>query len=171
VRSTEVAVLARIERRAGRDPAFAGILAVLVDAPTDGAGRYKRETARELNSKRIDSVVAEFKAGALVTSDVQQLLRLGTPQAVHQLRRRHKVIGLQLGNATWFPAWQFQPGRVRPDLGSILEALGRFTSDPIAADRVMRLVRADLGDLSIADALADELFGPAAWAVLGSLGA
>lgn len=164
-------MLARVGRRASEDPAFAGILAVLVDAPTGGAGQYVRETARELNSRRIDQTVAEFKAAALVTSDVQGLLGLGTPQAVHQLRRRHKVIGLQLGNATWFPAWQFEPGRLRPELGLILESLDRFTTDPIAADRVMRLVRADLDGRSISDALGDERLAPTASAILDSLGA
>lgn len=167
---SNAAVLARIEQRASRDPAFAGLLAVLVDAPSGSAG-YVRDSVRDLNNQRLDDVVAEFKAGALATADVQRLLRLGTPQAVHQLRRRHKVIGLQLGNGTWFPAWQFEPGRLRSDLGSILESLARFTTDPIAADRVMRLVRADLDDRSINDALSDAHLAPSAWAILGSLDA
>jgi hypothetical protein len=168
---SEAGVLARIEQRASRDPGFAGILAVLVDAPTSGAGQYVRVTARELNRLRKDEVVHEFKAGALPTTDVQQLLRLGTPQAVHQLRRRGKLIGLQLGNATWFPAWQFEPGRVRPDLAAILERLARFTGDPIAADRIMRLVRDDIGGRSLSEALKDSEAASTAWTILGSLGA
>ena len=168
---SEAAVLARVEQRASHDPGFAGILAVLVDAPTGGAGRYVREADRELNRRRLDDVVHEFKAAALPTAKVQRLLNLGTPQAVHQLRRRGKVIGLQLGNATWFPAWQFESGRLRPDLASILQTLARFTGDPIAADRVMRLVRHDLDDRSVSDALKDPQTSPTAWAILESLGA
>jgi hypothetical protein len=168
---SDAAVLARVNERATSDPGFAGILAVLVEAPSGGAGQLVRATARALNRQRLDHVVGDFKAGALPTAQVQQLLNLGTPQAVHQLRRRGRVIGLQLGNATWFPAWQFEAGRLRPDLADILEALSRFTRDPLAADRVMRLVRDDLGGRSLVDALQDPDAAPAAWAILGSLGA
>jgi hypothetical protein len=98
-------------------------------------------------------------------------LHLGTPQAVHQLRRRKRLLGLQSGNATWFPAWQFDLGRLRPDLPVILEHLARFTADPIASDRAMRLVRDDLDGRSLSDALKDPRTAPTAWAILDSLGA
>lgn len=169
--SAAAALVARAEERARREPDFAEILAELVEAPTQGAGEYTRKAAQALNRQRLNNVVEEFKADALITSDVQRLLNLGTPQAVHQLRRRKKVVGLQSGNATWFPAWQFEPGRLRPDLPSILEHLARFSTDPIAADRVMRLVRDDLDGRSLSVALKDPRTAPTAWVILGSLGA
>ena len=50
------------------------------------------------------------------TPKVQELLGLGSPQAVHRLRTRGKLLGRAVGNRTWFPAWQFDDDRVRPDL-------------------------------------------------------
>ncbi|MDQ6614350.1 MAG: hypothetical protein M3083_06310 [Actinomycetota bacterium] len=164
------AVIARAGERARREPDFAGVLAALIDAPTAAAGTYTREAARALNRQRFDNVVEEFKADALITSEVQRLLKLGTPQAVHQLRKRKKLLGFTSGNGTWFPAWQFEPGRLRLDLARILEQLARFTSDPIAADRVMRLVRDDVDGRSLNEALKDPPSARTAWAILGSLG-
>lgn len=168
---SSAALIAQARDRAQREPEFAEMLSALVVAPTQGAGTYTREAAQALNRRRIDNVVEEFKADALKTSDVQQLVKLGTPQAVHQLRRRKRLLGLQAGNATWFPAWQFETGRLRPDLPKILDHLARFTTDPIAADRVMRLVRNDLDDRSLIEALRDPDTAPTAWTILGSLGA
>ncbi|MDP9072693.1 MAG: hypothetical protein M3N98_00730 [Actinomycetota bacterium] len=169
--TTAAAVIAHAGARARREPDFADVLAALITAPTEGAGKYSREAAKALNRHRLGSVVEEFKADAIVTSDVQRLLNLGTPQAVHQLRRRKKLLGLQSGNATWFPAWQFEPGRLRPDLPMILEHLARLTTDPIAADRVMRLVRDDLEGHSLNEALGNPRMAATAWVILGSLGA
>jgi hypothetical protein len=168
---SSAALVAQAGDRARREPEFADVLSALVAAPTQGAGTYTRLAAQALNRQRIESAVEELKADALITSDVQHLLNLGTPQAVHQLRRRKRLLGLQSGNATWFPAWQFETGRLRPDLPKILDHLARFTTDAIAADRVMRLVRSDLDDRSIIEALRDPDNAPAAWAILGSLGA
>lgn len=92
-------------------------------------------------------------AGSLPTPKVQQLLGLGSPQAVHRLRSRGKLIGAAIGNQTWFPAWQFDADRIRPDLGRILGLVGAFTTDPFAVDRIMRLAHDELGGRSIADAL------------------
>ena len=98
-------------------------------------------------------------------------MKLRTPQAVHRLRSRGKLIGSAVGNQTWFPAWQFDGGRMRPDLPRILELLARFTSDPLAADRIMRLKHDELGDTSIAEALRNPKTTETAWRMLTSLGA
>ena len=60
-------------------------LAALLAAPTHAVGSYTREAARALNDRRAAGVLEEFRADAPTTSDVQRLLGLGTPQAVHQL--------------------------------------------------------------------------------------
>jgi hypothetical protein len=162
-------LLAKVEERIKLDPDFRSTLATMVDAPAEGAGSYVRSAAEEINSTRRRSAVAEFRAGSLSTSEVQHLLGLGTPQAVHRQRSRGRLIGLQSGNATWFPAWQFSGGQLRDDLPRIVELLRRFTNDPVASDRAMRLRRDDLGGRSISEALDDPRWSSAAWGVLAEL--
>ena len=165
-------VLAQAEARATLDPGFTEILAALIDTPLESAGEYSTVAARQLRRRRSHDAIESFKASALTTAEVRRQLHLGTPQAVHRLRSRGRLIGRQIGNSTWFPAWQFEPsGQLRPDLPAILEKLGRFTSDAVAADRIMRLTRDDLGGLSIAAALDRPKVAPAAWAALDALGA
>lgn len=162
--------IARAEQRAADDPRFAGALLELVGAPTTAAGSFSHLAASAVNRQRRDEARQQFLAGALATSDVQRLLGLRTPQAVHRLRSRGRLIGRQMGNATWFPAWQFRDSERRGDLEGILVALGRFTADAVAADRVMRLERDELGGLSIAEALDRPRSQGAARAILGALG-
>lgn len=162
--------IARAERRAAEDPRFAGALLELVEAPTSTAGSFSHSAAAALNRQRRDDARARFLEGCLPTSDVQRLLDLRTPQAVHRLRSRGKLIGRQIGNATWFPAWQFRDGERRADLDEVLAALERFTSDAIAVDRIMRLQRDELGGQSIAEALDRPRKRAVAWAILESLG-
>ena len=126
--------------------------------------------AGAVNRQRRAEVRRQFVDAALATADVQRLLGLGTPQAVHRLRSRGKVIGRQIGNATWFPAWQFRDGERRDDLDEILAALRAFTADTVAADRVMRLQRDELGGRSIAESLDRPRSGARAWAILRALG-
>ncbi|HEX4865195.1 MAG TPA: hypothetical protein VFV02_14085 [Acidimicrobiales bacterium] len=162
-------LLARVEKRVRVDPSFRDALAAFVDAPARGAGSYTRTAAAEINSTRRRNALDEFRAASLATSEVQQLLGLGTPQAVHRLRSRGKLIGLQSGNATWFPSWQFSGGQVREDLPRILELLRRFSDDPIAGDRAMRMVRDDLGGQSITEAIDRPELSAAAWETLAEL--
>jgi hypothetical protein len=162
--------MTRTEERVLNDPPFALALAALVDAPPQTAGEYRHRAAGELNRLRLADAVEQFKAGALSTFAVKELLHLQTPQAVHQLRRRGKLLGLPIGNGTWFPAWQFIDGRVRPDLPVILEHVAAFSTDPIAIDRVMRLVRSELDGRSLVEALADPAWAATAWTILAAVG-
>ena len=162
-------VLARAEARAKLDPEFVSLLERLVDAPAGAAGDLERVAAGEINDRRQRDALDEFRAGSLATSAVQELIGVGTPQAVHRLRSRGRLLGAPIGNKTWFPSWQFAGGRMRPDLPQILDALGRFTADPIAADRIMRLRRDDLGGSSVASALDRPRLSRAAWSVLAEL--
>lgn len=157
--------------RARTDRGFARVLTALLDAPTTPGGTLERVAARELNRLRRASVVADFVDGAMPTKAVQHLLRLCTPQAVHRLRTRGKLIGTAVGNQTYFPAWQFDGDRIRTDLPRILELLARFTGDPLSADRIMRLKHDELGDTSIAEALREPRTADAAWRILTSLSA
>ena len=94
-----------------------------------------------------------------------------TPQAVHELRRRGKVLGVTVGNNTWFPAWQFEDGRLRSDLPEILKLLAQFTTDPVVADRIMRIKRDELGGASMSEALRRKKTADTAWQLLASVGA
>jgi hypothetical protein len=162
-------VLAKAEARAQLDPDFFHLLALLVEAPSSSAGEYDRLAAQGINDARRRDAIEEFREAALPTGTVQKLLGAGTPQAVHRLRSRGRIIGHAIGNQTWFPAWQFTKGEIRLDLPEILGRLRRFTGDVIAADRAMRLVRDDLGGLSIAAALDRPATAPVAWSALGEL--
>lgn len=139
--------------------------------PTGPQGTLERVAARKLNDRRRAVVVQDFVGGALRTAEVQQLLGVRTPQAVHRMRSRGKLIGSAVGNQTWFPAWQFDDGRVRSDLARILELLARFTSDPYAADRIMRIEHGELSGASIAAALRRPKTAEVGWRMLTDLSA
>lgn len=161
----------RVEDRARRDPAFAQVVDALLEAPTAPSGHLQRVAGAALNDRRRQAVVREFVEAALPTPKVQALLGLRSPQAVHRLRSRGKVVGAAVGNQTWFPAWQFDRDRIRPDLGRILELLSGFTTDAFAVDRVMRLARDDLDGLSLAAGLRRPSLQDAAWRLLAAVGA
>lgn len=168
---TATPIARQVAERARVDADFARLLDVLLEAPTVPHGTLEHVAARALNDQRRAAAVDEFVAGALPTPQVRELLRLGTPQAVHRLRSRGKIIGAPIGNQTWFPAWQFDAGRLRPELPRILELLHRFTTDPLAADRIIRLTHDELGGFSIAEALRRPETADAAWRMLTALGA
>ena len=79
--------------RAQKDTRFARVLDALLTAPTTPQGTLERIAARKLNDQRRASLVEDFIDGSMRTSEVQALLKLRTPQAVHRLRSRGKLIG------------------------------------------------------------------------------
>jgi len=170
--STAVAPLARqVAERARTDAGFAEVLDAILGAPTAPQGTLERIAAGSLNDERRGALVREFVEGSLPTPKVQERLGLHSPQAVHRLRSRGKLLGSAVGNQTWFPAWQFDSDRLRTDLPQILELLAGFTSDQLAADRIMRLTHDELGGSSIAEALRRPKSADAAWRMLAAVGA
>ena len=160
----------RARDRARHEPAFAMVLEAILDAPTAGAGVLAHVAAREVNVLRRQQALEEFRAGAVSTAEVQRRLGRSSVQSVHVLRSRGQLIGRTIGNATWFPAWQLQGAQLRDDLPRLLAALGHYTDDAVAADRVMRLRRDELGGLSLAEALDRPKRAVGAWNLLGALG-
>jgi hypothetical protein len=160
----------RAGERARQEPAFATVLEAILDAPTTGAGELTHVAARQVNDVRHRQALEEFKDGALSTAEVQQRLGRSSAQSVHVLRSRGKLLGRTIGNATWFPAWQLRGGELRDDLPRLLEALRRFSEDAVAADRVMRLRRDELGGKSLAAALDDPKRAATAWNLLATIG-
>ena len=120
--STTVAQL--VAERARTEPGFAEVLEAVLKAPITPDGTLERVAAQSLNEERRSTLVHEFVEGSLATPKVQQRLALHSPQAVHRLRSRGKLLGSAVGNQTYFPAWQFDADRVRTDLPRILE-IGR----------------------------------------------
>lgn len=168
---TAAAPLAQqVAERAQHDARFARVLDALLDAPTRPQGTLERIAAHKLNNERRGALVQDFVEGSLPTPDVQAVLGLNSPQAVHRQRTRGKLLGAPVGNQTWFPAWQFDEDRLRSDLPRILELLTRFTKDPLVADRIMRLKHDELGEKSIAQALRDSETVDTAWRMLASVG-
>ena len=147
-------LLERVAAAAARDPASVRpVLQVLAGEEPDHPSAL-RPIVDRVNTQRRKGVLDEFKRGSWTTDQVlREVPRFRTRQAVHALRSRDRLLGRTIGNATWFPRWQFDDGDVRPDLGDILEALRRFSADPVAADRIMRLPRAELHGRSIAESL------------------
>ena len=170
--STAVAPLARqVAERALNDSSFAEVLDAILEAPTEPQGTLERIAAGSLNDERRGALVREFVEGSLPTPEAQQRLGLHSPQAVHRLRSRGKLLGSAVGNQTWFPAWQFDGDRLRADLPQILELLAQFTSDPLAGDRIMRLTHDELGGSSIAEALRRPKTADTAWRMLTAVSA
>jgi hypothetical protein len=166
-----VALLSQVEERVRRDPDFAKLLDALVDAPTVPLEELEHIAARKLNDERRGGLMRDFLDGAISTREVQSRLGYDTPQAIHQLRRRGKLLGATVGNNTWFPAWQFENDRLRSDLPEILELLTRFTSDPVVGDRIMRIKHDELAGASISEALRRKKTAGTAWQMLAAVGA
>jgi len=166
-----VALLSQVEERVRRDPDFAKLLDALVDAPTVPLEELERIAARKLNDERRGGLMRDFLDGAISTREVQSRLGYDTPQAIHQLRRRGKLLGATVGNNTWFPIWQFANDRLRSDLPEILELLTRFTSDPVVGDRIMRIKHDELAGASISEALRRKKTAATAWQMLAAVGA
>lgn len=130
-----------------------------------------RPVAGRVNTQRLVGALEEFKTGSWTTDEVlREVPRFRTRQAVHALRTRGRLLGRTIGNATFFPRWQFDDGDVRVDLGDIIEALQRFSADAVAGDRVMRLPREELHGRSIAESLTRPRQQRLAWRLLGAAG-
>ncbi|MFL6206261.1 MAG: hypothetical protein ACJ739_13020 [Acidimicrobiales bacterium] len=164
------ALVTRVRERAAREPAFATVLEAILDAPPAETRELAHGAARQVNDVRRGQALAEFRDGALSTAEVRDRLGRSSAQSVHVLRSRGQLIGRTIGNATWFPAWQLQGGALREDLPRLLQALARFSDDAVAADRIMRLRRDELGGRSLAAALDDPKRAATAWNLLGALG-
>ena len=164
-------LVSQVEERARRDPDFAELLEELLDAPTAPRAQLECIAARKLNDDRRGGLMSDFLDGAISTREVQSRLGYDSPQAIHQLRRRGQLLGMTIGNNTWFPAWQFETDRLRSDLPEILKLLGTFTSDPVVGDRIMRIKHDELAGASISEALRRKRTASTAWQMLAAVGA
>lgn len=163
-------LIERVAAAADEDPArVRPVLQLLVGDEPD-VDLQLRPLADRLNSARRAQAVEEFMAGAVSTEGViARLPSITTRQGVHRLRKAGRLWGRTIGNATWFPVWQFSTGGLRDDLGEILDRIAAFTTDVVAADRIMRLPRPEFAGATIAEALDDERRQGAAMKLLDGL--
>lgn len=161
----------RVAAMAETDPATRSVLQVLVgERPTDVASLGS--VARTVNEERRRVAVDDFVSASLRTSEVlARLPGVTTRQAVSKMRLSGTLMGRRVGKETYFPAWQFGPAGRSNDLPRVLRALRRFVDDDaVAADRVMRLEREELGGMSLVDALGSRRETADAWRILDGLG-
>lgn len=161
----------RVAAVAATDLAARSVLQVLVgDRPTDPAALGT--VARAVNGERRRVAIDDFVSASLRTSEViARLPGVTTRQAVSKMRQAKTLMGRRIGRETYFPAWQFGPAGLRDDLPRILVVLRRYVDDDaVAADRIMRLEREELGGTSLVDALGWRHGADAAWQILGALG-
>ena len=96
--------------RAQKDTRFARVLDALLAAPTTPRAHWSEQPARKLSDQRRAALVEDFVDGSMRTPQAQALLKLRTPQAVHRLRSRGKLVaGRAVGNQTWFPLGNSTP--------------------------------------------------------------
>lgn len=164
-------LLERVAAAAERDPAAVRpVLQVLAGEVPDRVSML-RPIAERVNAERRQAALDEFKAGAWTTEDVlRNIRRFRSRQAVHALRARERLVGRTIGNATWFPRWQFSAGDLRHELSTLLDALSQFSNDAVACDRVMRVPRPELNGRSIAEALDRPREQRLAWRILNAVG-
>lgn len=164
-------LLERVAAAEQRDPgSIRPVLQILVGEEPDNLLAL-RPVARSVNDQRLKQALTEFQSGSWTTEKVlREIPRFQTRQGVHALRTRGGIIGRTIGNAAWFPSWQFEGGDLRSDLGEILEALLKFSTDALASDRVMRLSREELHGRSIAESLNRPSEQLLAWKILRAVG-
>lgn len=165
------ALIDRIAQEAEREPErVVPVLQALLGEEVELTEQL-RTVARVVGDQRSRMAVQEFMQGSLVTRQAAEQLGVSSPQAVHQLRARGRLLGRTIGNQTYWPAWQFTGAGLRDDLGDVLADVTAFTTDALAADRIMRLPREDLDGRSIAEALDVDACADDAWQILRRLGA
>jgi hypothetical protein len=110
--------------------------------------------ARRVNSDRLTARLAEFRAGAITTVRVRELLGGVTRQAVAFRVEQHRLLATEIGGRLYFPDWQFGPEGVYADVPAIVRALLDGARTPVAADALMRKGIAEEDGRSPAELLA-----------------
>ncbi|MDP9406157.1 MAG: hypothetical protein M3O86_06090 [Actinomycetota bacterium] len=165
-------LLERVAAAATRDPQRVEPVLHAILGETPRVSPTLRTVADRVNAARRAAALDEFRDGALTTRQaVARLPAVTTAQGVHRLGKTGRLLRRTIGNATYWPSWQFADAGLRDDLDRLLAVLrGYVGDDALAADRVMRLPRPQLGGRSVAEVLDDD-DRDTAWGVLATLGA
>jgi hypothetical protein len=135
------AVLDAVAKRLESEPqAVLPTLRLLAD-PDAVSVRVNARTsdlARRVNDDRMAARRAEFRAGAVDTSGVRQLLGGVSRQAVAQRVAHGQLLAAEIGGRLYFPDWQFTADGPRPRLPELIAALLADGRGPLGADALMR---------------------------------
>jgi hypothetical protein len=152
-----------LEDQTSDDPDLAEALVFLAsdtEGPEDPFAEVSGSVARAahlVNQRRLAGRLDAASGSALDSAHVAGLVRsINDRKGVDRRRRRGQLLGWRSGARTLHPDWQFdyRRGETRPGLVRVLSALAEVTSDPEAADALMRAPRDDLDGRSLADIFA-----------------
>lgn len=135
------AVLEAVARRLEQEPEHVlPTLRLLADpdALADPQDEDTTTLARQVNAGRLAARRAEFRAHALATSEVRELLGGVSRQAVAQRVRNKTLLSLEIAGTSYFPDWQFGWDGPLPNLGQIIPALVSGGRGALASDALMR---------------------------------
>jgi hypothetical protein len=107
------------------------------DAVPDVDDTETVELARKVNAERIAERRAEFRAHAVPTAEVRNLLGV-TRQAIASRVANHTLLALQIAGTAYFPDWQFGPDGTLPGLNRVVVALTEQGRGALAVDALMR---------------------------------
>jgi len=152
-----------LEHRTDDDPALAEAVVFMaegVDGPEDPFAPVSEgvlRAARVVNERRLRERRAAADAACLDTAQVVGVVRsISDRKGVDRRRHRGQLLGWRAGAGTFHPSWQFdrRRGDTRRGLPAVLAALSQVSSDPEAADVLMRAPREDLGGTTLAEQFA-----------------
>lgn len=135
------AVLESVARRLAEEPQHVlPTLRLLADpdALPDRKDKATVALARRVNADRIAARRAQFRAQALSTGEVREVLGGVSRQAVGQRVANKTLLSLEIAGTSYFPDWQFGPDGLLPGLGRIIAGLVSGGRGALASDALMR---------------------------------
>jgi hypothetical protein len=153
--TTAQAVLDAVADRLDTEPET--VLPVLeLIADPDSPGRTTKTltaTARRLNADRLRHAKAQFRAGALDTIAVRDILGGVSRQAVAQRVSHGSLLAAEIAGRLYFPDWQFTDEGPLPRLKDLIGLLVTAGRGALAADTLMRTPLPEENGASPADLL------------------
>ena len=151
------AVLDAVARRLDADPQHVlPTLRLLADQDALPAAddKHTLELARRVNAERLGARRTEFRAHALATSEVRELLGGVSRQAVSARVANGQLLALEIAATLYFPDWQFGLDGPLDGLARVVPALLADGRGALAADALMRTPLAEADQHSPAQLLA-----------------
>ena len=155
--TSSATVLQAVTRRLESDPErVLPTLRLLADpdALPDAGDVATIELAHRLNEARLAGALTAFRARALTTGEVREVLGGVSRQAVAFRVSQRQLLALEIGGRLYFPSWQFGPEGAVPRIWEVVDALLEDGRSVLAADRVMLMPIADSHGSTPADLLA-----------------
>jgi hypothetical protein len=135
------AVLEAVARRLDEDPQHVMPTLRLLANPDElpvAADEHTAGLARRINAERLAGRRSEFRARALATGEVRELLGGVSRQAVAARVAHRQLLACEIAGRLYFPDWQFGADGPLPGLRLVIAALLDAGRGPLAADALMR---------------------------------